>query len=95
MHRFVGERLRAEPELLERVRARVRGWLRDGSVHPHYARRWAEALAGPLEDLVALLADPGEEACALRQASPFAGLIDNRTRWRIWREVRESSEAER
>jgi hypothetical protein len=33
--------------------------------------------------------DPAEGARALRQCSPFAGVIDPRTRWRIWREVRE------
>jgi hypothetical protein len=25
---------------------------------------------------------------ALRQCTPFAGVVDPRTRWRIWRETR-------
>jgi hypothetical protein len=35
------------------------------------------------------LVDPGESARALRQCSPFAGVVDSRTRWSIWRAVRE------
>jgi hypothetical protein len=34
-----------------------------------------------------MLKDSGERARALRQASPFAGFIDNATRLRIHREV--------
>jgi hypothetical protein len=28
----------------------------------------------------------------LRQTTPFAGVIDARTRWRVWRSVREELE---
>jgi len=93
LHAEVARILAREPAALEGARERVRGWLRDGSVHPRYAERWAQLLAGPLEDLTRVLADRGEEARALRQVTPFAGLVDPRTRWRIWREVREGSPA--
>jgi hypothetical protein len=39
--------------------------------------------------------DESEEARALRQVTPFAGAIDPRTRWRIWREVRAALETSR
>lgn len=87
-HAAVAERLRLDPELLERTRARVAGWIAEGGRSVEYARRWREFLDGPEEELLALLVDPGEEARALRQSTPFAGAVRPRERWRIWREVR-------
>jgi hypothetical protein len=89
IHREVAARLRVDPALVAAARARVEGWLADGSVHPFYARAWHELLAGPAARLLEVLTDPGEAARALRQCSPFAGVVDPRTRWRIWRDVRD------
>jgi hypothetical protein len=63
--------------------------LADGSVHPQYATAWKQLLDGPFEALRAFLVDESEDARAMRQCTPFAGVVDPRTRWRIWREVRE------
>ena len=89
MHRVVATRLAADARLLEAARSRVARWLVDGSVHPRYAAAWRDLLGGPLERLLDVLVDPGEEARALRQCSPFAGVIDPRERWRIWSDTRE------
>lgn len=87
LHAEVAHRLLEDPRAIEAARARVDGWLRDGSVHPEYARAWQEILSRPLTELVAFLAERGERARALRQVTPFAGLVPSATRWRIWREV--------
>jgi hypothetical protein len=58
-----------------------------------YAEEWARVLAGSLDEACALLVDDSERARALRQVTPFAGVVDARTRWRIWREVRERLES--
>ena len=89
LHREVAAILRNDPSKLEIARERVRGWQRDGRVHPHYADAWARAIAGPFDDLLNLLVDESENARALRQSTPFSGIVDPRTRWRIWREVKE------
>ena len=89
IHRVIAERIREDPRLIAGARSRVAGWLADGSVHREYAEAWHELLVGPADRLLDVLADPGERARALRQTSPFAGVVDARTRWRIWREVRE------
>lgn len=89
LHRLVAERLRADPSTLGMARDRVARWLTDGSTHPAYARAWADLLGGPFDRLLEALTDPGERASDLRQCSPFAGVIDSRTRWRVLREVRE------
>jgi hypothetical protein len=75
--------------VLGMARARVEDWLRQGSVHSEYARAWREILRGPVEEVVVLLTDRSERARALRQVSPFAGVVPARRRWEIWREVRE------
>ena len=89
IHGVVAQRLREDPRLVEAARARVESWLASGSVHPVYAEAWRELLAGPIERLLETLTDKGNRARALRQCSPFAGVVDPRTRWRIWRDVRD------
>jgi hypothetical protein len=88
LHRAVAERLLEEPGLLDRARERVAGWLRDGSVARPYAEAWQAILAEPVEAVALLLTDPGERARQLRQTSPFAGLLEPKTRWMIWRRAR-------
>lgn len=91
LHREIAAVLRRDPARLAKVRERVRHWESDGTVHSHYAEEWDRLLAGPIEALLDMLVDSGEHARALRQVTPFAGFIDPRSRWRIWREVRESA----
>jgi len=91
----VADKLASDPETLERARARVRSWLDSGEVALYYARKWEEVLSRPLSEIREFLAEDGEGARALRQVTPFAGAIDPRTRWRIWREVREAVERAR
>ena len=83
-HRAVAERLAREPAILERARARVRGWLRSTPA-PHYAVAWNELLSRPLDEIGEFLNDDGERARELRQSTPFAGVLDPRERWRLWR----------
>ena len=49
---------------------------------------WREILARPARDVALFLEDPGDRARQLRQTSPFAGVLDPRTRWAIWRQAR-------
>lgn len=95
LHREIAVRLRTDPRHLAAARERVAGWLATGRVSQLYARRWQEQLDLPLDDLCAFLVDPGERARELRQATPFAGVVDPRTRWRIWRETAARFEAGR
>lgn len=88
LHAAIVQRLRSNPAILERARARVQAWRRSGTIHPAYAEAWIALLSQRTEELCAALVDPSEEARAMRQSSPFAGALDSRTRWAIWREVR-------
>lgn len=92
-HAAVADRLRREPDLLAIARARLAEWIAAGH-SPEHARAWQEILTRPLGDILAFLVDPGERARELRQSTPFAGFIDPRERWRLWREVRARWEGE-
>ena len=87
-HRAVAGRLASEPGLIVAARARAERWASSGERSSPYARRWLELLALPIELLRAALVDPSETGRSLRQATPFAGALDARERWRLWREVR-------
>jgi hypothetical protein len=89
LHRAVAERLLEKPALIERARHRVASWLCDGSVARPYAEAWQAILAEPVEKVARILVDPGERARQLRQTSPFAGFLEPRTRWSVWRRARE------
>jgi len=89
LHRVVADRLRADPSVIERARSRVQEWLREGTVARPLAEAWGAVLAQPAERVAAFLTDPGQRARDLRQTSPFAGSLDPRTRWAIWRRVRQ------
>lgn len=93
LHRAVAERLRAEPSLVERARRRVEDWIRDGTVAKPYAEAWREILSRPAGEVALFLEDPGERARQLRQTSPFAGFLDARTRWAVWRRARHGAGA--
>ncbi|HEY3448520.1 MAG TPA: hypothetical protein VGK67_19345 [Myxococcales bacterium] len=87
MHAAVAERIRANPALLSKALLRINDCLAAGLMHPRYAARWREILALPLDEVCGAMVNPAEEFRALRQATPFVGILDARTRWKIWREV--------
>lgn len=88
-HRVVAERLRSQPEILEKARQRVQTWLAASAEPPFYARKWAEILEGDVPSIAAFLVERSELATELRQSTPFAGALQPQERWRVWRETRE------
>lgn len=83
-HREIADRVRTNPSLLAAARARVDDW---PGVHPSYVRAWQQILALPPGLVAAALVEDSEHMTMLRQVSPFAGVLDARTRWQIWRSV--------
>lgn len=87
-HRAVAERLRRDPALLEVARRRVEQWIEQGQPVAYYAHAWREVLSRSPAEILGFLVDQGERAVTLRQVTPFAGFLDPRERWRLWRQVR-------
>jgi hypothetical protein len=88
-HRVIADRLRQQPEILEKARKRVQGWLVSSANPQFHARKWAEILEGDISSIAAFLVERSELAYELRQSTPFAGALKPQERWKIWRETRE------
>lgn len=84
-HQVIAERVQLHPELVQNAVRRVAEWQSDRSVATYYADHWAQWLALTPPELAAALVATGELANALRQVSPFAGVLTARERWAIWR----------
>ena len=93
-HREIARRLVRDPAVLEMSRQRVKDWMSQTPDRP-FVREWDRILAGRAESVAAFLVDRSELAEELRQSSPFAGVLDARERWDIWRETRERIAGER
>ena len=85
LHAAVAERLRAQPDMVERARRKLDEWIGRGGRSEALWIEWHRVLDGPLEDLLELLIARTEAAAQLRSASPFAGFIDPRERESILR----------
>jgi hypothetical protein len=92
-HRVVAQRIRQDPSVLTKARGRVERWITEGRA-PYYATAW-QHVSSPTADVCDLLVADTDEARALRQTSPFAGVIGPRERWRIWAQVRDGAAAGR
>jgi hypothetical protein len=88
LHEVVAQRLRIEPAILDRARAKLEEWIDRGGRAVPLLLRWRAVLSGSPEQVAAFLTDPSEDAAWLRSASPFAGALDNQTRLAVLREVR-------
>ena len=90
IHQAVADRLRSDPDLTERAKAKVTSWITSNSVARVYAERWRDWLELPLVELLGHLTEDSEEARAMRQVSPFSGVISPCERWDIWRKEKHS-----
>lgn len=87
-HEAVSREILRNPDLLKTARARTEAWIAKGGRSAPYALEWRRILDLPLHELTAFLVERSERAMALRQATPFAGAISARERWKIWKDVR-------
>jgi hypothetical protein len=88
MHRLVAAKVRRDPALLDRARRTLRRW-RDPSnpsrAEPYLAE-WDRLLELGLEAALAAAVEDSERAAALRQCSPFAGILSPAERFAFLRE---------
>jgi hypothetical protein len=77
-HRAVAEHL--DDTGVTDALVRLRRWRAEGRIHPRYGDAWEELLSGPRAALLEALRADDEHAAALRQSSPFAGVLDERER---------------
>jgi len=84
LHRAIAAKLRADPTLLEIARQNLKRWsLQEGRSQPYWDA-WLELLDQPMEVLLAALVEESERMTAMRQATPFAGVLSPAERWAIY-----------
>jgi hypothetical protein len=84
LHRAIADKLRRDPSLIEVALDNIDRWSLQNSRSQPYWDTWRELLSGPLDVLLALLVEKSERMTALRQATPFAGILSPQERWAIY-----------
>lgn len=80
-HRAVAQRL--NEQVVRDARHRLSRWERDARVHPTWAGEWRRVLAMPEPRIARVLCSDSERSRALRQSSPFAGVLSEQERRRV------------
>ena len=84
LHRAIAEKLASNPELLQIARDNLIRLTQKGGRSQPYWDAWSELIARPLPELLQQLTEDSERMRALRQATPFAGVLSPSERWAIY-----------
>jgi hypothetical protein len=85
LHRAIADKLRAYPALLDIARENLDRWSQMPGHSQPYWDAWRELLNRPFENLLDLLVEDSERMTAMRQATPFAGVLTPAERWAIYK----------
>lgn len=80
MHKAIAAKLRASPELISIAMDNIQRWSVSAGRSQPYLMAWTR----PAEEVLALIQEDNEPMRALRQASPFAGVLSPKERWEIY-----------
>jgi len=80
MHQAIACKLRSHPELLEIARENLARWSARDSRSQPYWDAWREIFTRPVTEVLELIVENSERMTAMRQASPFAGVLDESER---------------
>jgi Protein of unknown function (DUF3018) len=89
MHAVIARKIERDPTLLEIAHRNIERWSarwKDGP--PAWLKEWQEVLKQPWQLVAAIITEPSEHGARVRQSSPFAGVLTNEERWRIYEAFR-------
>jgi enoyl-CoA hydratase/carnithine racemase len=93
MHRLIAEKVRREPALLEAAKATLARWRSIGDASTRaYDEQWERALSEGLEATLRVALEDSERGDAMRQCSPFPGILTPRERFAFLRAWKDSHE---
>ncbi len=84
MHRAIASKLEAQPQLLQIAHDNLDRWSKSVARSQPYWDAWREILKLPLPEILRLIVEDSERMSAMRQTSPFAGVLTPRERWAIY-----------
>lgn len=89
MHAVIARKIERDPKLLEIARSNIERWSEQRQQDaPAWLNEWREILNQPWRNVAALITELSENAARLRQSSPFAGVLTNDERRRIYEAFR-------
>jgi hypothetical protein len=93
LHRLVAERITHDPALLEKVRETVARWRGTVCIASQpYLEEWECLIDQGVEACLAVAVEDSQRGAALRQSSPFSGVLTNRERFAFLRDWRRDHE---
>jgi hypothetical protein len=94
LHRLVADKMKRDPALFDRARSTLARWRT--SVAPAtqpYLAEWERLMDQGMEACLAVAVEDSEKGNALRQSSPFCGLLTNQERFAFLKTWSQSHEA--
>jgi hypothetical protein len=89
MHAAIARKIERDRSLLEIPRRNLERWsARSANAPPSWLKQWHALLQLPWPELAARITEPTEDAARLRQSSPFAGVLSEDERERIYEAFR-------
>ena len=94
MHQLAAEKIRRQPQLFEQLSQTLARWqdLVSPSTQP-YIREWESLVRAGMEPCLAVATEESERGNALRQSSPFMGILTHQERFALIREWRDRDAA--
>lgn len=82
IHRLVAERIRQNPALFDKAKETLARWRKTVCVSSQpYLYEWELLMNQGIEACLVVAVEESERATALRQSSPFAGILSNQDRF--------------
>lgn len=84
LHEAVANAIRRDPAVIEQALDNLARWEKSGVSRP-WTEEWRVLLQAPRDTLLAFIVERSERADAMRRVSPFAGVLSNAERHRIFK----------
>ncbi len=88
LNEAIGRKISLDPTIIESTKNEIIKLISEHKESSIYFLRWLEILNSPLDFIQSKLIEDGEEMAALRQSSPFAGILSPKERWEIYETFR-------
>lgn len=94
LHRLVVEKIRKDPVLFDNVKRTLAYWRTIVSANSQpYLEEWEQLVNQGIDACLAAAVEDSEHADALRQTSPFCGILTNEERFVFFKEWRQKNES--
>ena len=92
LHRFVVDKIRRDPTLFDLAKATLARWrTTGGAASQPYLAQWQALVDEGMEACLHMAVEESQRGDALRQSSPFSGILSNSERFKLlktWNKVR-------